>query len=443
VPKPPSGPIDLDVLRSKLSGALVTPNQSAYATARLSYDQAFDSRRPAAVAQCTSASDVQACVDAAAKAHSPIAARSGGHSYIGASTPDGALVVDLAKLNSIAVHPDGTVTIGPGARLGDVYTALAAAGRCLPGGSCPTVGLGGLALGGGVGVLARKYGLTCDHLISASVVTADATTRTTDAAQEPDLFWALRGGGGGHSGITTSFTFSTVPAPELTVFFLQFPSGSAAAVFGAWQGWIADAQPEVWSNIAISTGSAPGASVAGCFVGTSAELAPLLDALVRHAGVQPGSRSATSMGYLNAMHHFAGSSARQTFAATSRIIGAPLKDASSFVQACTRGTGTVVIVDAIGGNVGSLAPAATAFPHRSALATVQVYRGTTVAGYSSAVTEVTAVRDALTGVVGPGAYVNYLDTTTPVEDYYGANLGRLRQVAGHYDPSGIFGALGG
>src|SRR5437660_1397579 len=109
---------------------------------------------------------------------------------------DHGLVVDLAGMSGVQVDGD-TAVIGAGARLIDVYTALAAAGRCLPAGSCPSVGIAGLTLGGGIGVLARKYGLTCDSLTGATVVTADGASRTVSVSAEPDLFWALRGGGGG------------------------------------------------------------------------------------------------------------------------------------------------------------------------------------------------------------------------------------------------------
>src|SRR5439155_12607662 len=122
--------------------------------------------------------------------------RSGGHSYAGYCVPEGGLVADLARMSQVTVHPDGTAEIGAGAKLIDIYSRLAAAGRCLPAGSCPSVGISGLTLGGGIGVLSRKFGLTCDRMVSARLVTADAQLRTASADSEPDLFWALRGGGG-------------------------------------------------------------------------------------------------------------------------------------------------------------------------------------------------------------------------------------------------------
>jgi len=132
-------------------------------------------------------------------------------------------------LAAVVVREDGTAVIGGGARLIDVYAALAAAGRAVPAGSCPSVGLAGLLLGGGIGVLARAYGLTCDRLVAATVVTGAGSQVETSAEREPELFWALCGGGGGTAGVVTEFVLRTEPAPELIVFELCFPPGSVAA----------------------------------------------------------------------------------------------------------------------------------------------------------------------------------------------------------------------
>jgi hypothetical protein len=148
-------PIDFPALARKLSGPLITPDHPGYDLARRSFNPLFDNRMPAAVAQCWRIEDVQACVSAAAVAGVPIAARSGGHSYAGYSTPDSALIVDLSGLSSVQVNAGGTAVIGAGARLIDVYTVLAGVGRCLPTGSCPSVGIAGLTLGGGIGVLSQ------------------------------------------------------------------------------------------------------------------------------------------------------------------------------------------------------------------------------------------------------------------------------------------------
>lgn len=141
----------------------------------------------------------------------PLAPRSGGHSYAGWSTPDHGVVVDLSALRAVQVAGNGTVVVGAGALLIDVYAALAAAaGQALPAGSCPSVGVAGNTLGGGIGVLCRAYGLTWDHLRATKGVTADGDVHLVDSNRNAGLYWALRGGGGGNAGIVTQFTFGII-----------------------------------------------------------------------------------------------------------------------------------------------------------------------------------------------------------------------------------------
>jgi len=450
-------PIDYRALAGKLAGHVVTPDAAGYDLARQSYNPLYDGRRPAAIAQCANTSDVQACVEAAVAAHTPIAARSGGHSYAGYSTPDDTLVVDLAGLSDVRVDGE-TAVVGAGTRLIDVYARLAAAGRCLPAGSCPSVGVAGLTLGGGIGVLSRKYGLTCDRLTSATVVTADGQARTVSAGTDPDLFWALRGGGGGNFGIVTSFSFTTVPAPQLTAFQINYSQLNYNAVgdaFGAWQPWIAAAPNELWSNFNITGGPAPTCTIAGCYVGPAGPVNAMLNTLVAKAGA-PTYRTVQTMSYLDAMRHFAGCATksmatcqaqthgaqwnREPFRATSRMLTAPLHDPAKLVDITTGHPNMHVIIDALGGAVSSLSATDTAFPHRTALASIQIYLKTTPATAANATTQVTMVRDQLIPLVGTAAYVNYIDATTPnwPQSYYGDNLLRLRQVAQTYDPTNTF-----
>jgi FAD/FMN-containing dehydrogenase len=437
---PPSGPPDWNALRGKVSGGLVLPGDSGFEQVKHAFNPLFDGQKPAAVAHCKTPEDVQACVTAAAS-RLPIAAKSGGHSYAGYSAPDGGLVIDVEPMSSVAVQPDGTVVIGAGAKMKEIYAALAKAGRCLPAGSCPTVGIAGLTLGGGIGVLARKYGLTCDHLLSAQIVTADGKLRTASADSEPELFWALRGGGGGNFGVVTSFTFSTEPAPSLTVFSLHFPAGSAGDVLGAWQQWIPGAPPELWANLVISGGSPTQCRVGGCFVGGSAALAPLLDDLIASTGAKPTSRTAKPENYLGAMQYFSGSSNRQTFVASSRIMSKPVSDPAGFAKLMSGRSGVDLLIDGLGGAVGTPAPADTAFWHRKALASVQIYSQATAGNADTAKKTVAGIVSGLAELGVDGGYVNYIDPAMPdwMNAYYGENVKRLREVAKTYDPAKVFG----
>src|SRR5205823_7417159 len=175
-----------------------------------------------------------ACLSFVRRFGLPFAPRAGGHYYAGYSTTTG-LVLDITRKNTVTVNANtGIVTVGGGARLIDVYAALAQYGLALPAGSCPTVGIAGLALGGGVGVLGRKFGLTCDTLLSAQVVVADGRLLACDASSNADLFWALRGGGGGNFGVVTSFTFQAQRVAALSLFTLDWPWSNAADVVDAW-----------------------------------------------------------------------------------------------------------------------------------------------------------------------------------------------------------------
>jgi FAD/FMN-containing dehydrogenase len=449
---------DWRALRTRLGSRLSLPTDASYDGARVVFNPLFDGRRPGAVAACVSPDDVKACVEFARAKSLAIAARSGGHSYAGYSTPDNALVVDLRPMNQVKVNDDGTAVIGAGARLIDVYSGLAAGGRCLPGGSCPSVGISGLTLGGGIGVLARLHGLTCDVLVSADVVLADGTLKTVSADTDPDLFFALRGGGGGNFGLVTSFTFAVPEAPSIVVFSLPFPAGSAAQVLGAWQEWLSDLPNELWSNCVLSAGNPAACHVGGSFVGTEARLGDLLDALVRGAGVEPVVRRVTSMRYLDAMRYFGGCSrktvaqchlanekgggrlTREAFVASSRMLDAPMQDPSSVTALLEQRQGIDVLFDSLGGAVAELAPDETAFVHRDALASVQIYKGTTADKRDEAAREVGELQAALANIVGQGAYINYIDPNQDdwAKASYGANLDRLQRVARAVDPDGFF-----
>ena len=173
------------------------------------FDPRFDSLHPAGIAYCRNPHDVATCLAFVRKFGVPVAARCGGHSYAGWSSTSG-LIIDVTRMSGVNVS-GSTATVGAGTRLIDFYNGLAAHGRGVPGGSCPTVGIAGLTLGGGVGVVSRAYGLTSDNVQSLQIVTADGQVRTCNSSQNSDLFWACRGGGGGNFGVVTSFTFRTHP----------------------------------------------------------------------------------------------------------------------------------------------------------------------------------------------------------------------------------------
>jgi FAD/FMN-containing dehydrogenase len=160
------------------------------------------------------------------------------------------VLVDLGGLAGVTVAGDGIANIGAGARLAGVYAALHEHGRAIPAGCGATVGIAGLTLGGGIGLIGRAYGLTCDRLVSAEVVLADGTVVECSGDREPDLFWALRGAGGGQFGVVTSLRFATVPEPVTTRFELRWTS-AIAEVIAAWQDWAPDAPDDVTAVLTV------------------------------------------------------------------------------------------------------------------------------------------------------------------------------------------------
>ncbi|CAO5193006.1 FAD/FMN-dependent dehydrogenase [Frankia sp. AiPs1] len=478
----PSGSPDWAALESRLTGPLLRPGSPGYTTASQLYDPAFDTIRPAAVARAASPADVTACVDFARQTELPITARAGGHSYGGYSSTTG-LVVDVTEMSTVTTAADGTARIGAGALLVDVYDRLGQAGRALPAGSCPTVGIAGLSLGGGIGVLSRRHGLTCDRMLSADVVLASGELVHTDADHDADLFWALRGGGGGNVGIVTSFTFATHEATPLVLFTCHWPWSAAADVLAAWQRWISDpggAPDTVWSSCVLSSaprsgvGGTPVLRLSGVSCGGSddaaiAGLRTVLAGLADAAGHQPSSTSVGRRDHRTAMLIEAGCAGMDVAAChlRGRTAGGTLpriaqRAASAFLlepisaagistllgtieqRQRTAGAGSAaVILDAWGGEINRVAPGDTAFVHRSAIASAQY-----VAGYS--INDSTARKDANQGwlrstvaamapFVSASAYQNYIDPELAHWDqaYYGDNLARLRRVKRAYDPDDL------
>jgi FAD/FMN-containing dehydrogenase len=196
----------LAALQKLVKGPVLVPPTAAYEQARLAYQQRFDTVFPLGVVQPESAADVSAIVTWAKKAKVQLVIRSGGHSYAGYSTGSG-LVVDLRRLNGINLNAtSGIVTIGAGSRLIDVEAYLAPLGRAIPSGSCASVGIGGLALGGGVGFASRKFGTTSDNVTSFGIVTADGRYLHCNAHSNADLFWACRAGAAGTSASSPTST---------------------------------------------------------------------------------------------------------------------------------------------------------------------------------------------------------------------------------------------
>ncbi|WP_424536967.1 FAD-binding oxidoreductase [Sphaerisporangium viridialbum] len=450
-------PSDWTSLGRGLAGRLIRPGDAAYDAARRLYNPSFDGIRPAAVAYCANPSDVAECLAFARRLRVPVTSRSGGHSYAGWSSGTG-LVVDVSRMNGVRAT-SGRAVVGAGAQLVDVYDRLASHGVSIPGGSCPTVGIAGLTLGGGIGVVARKYGLTCDALESLQIVTADGRVLTCDADHEPELYWASRGGGGGNFGVAVSFTFRTHATRDVTLFFLHWPWSRARKAVAAWQAWAPHEPDAMWSNLHLTQDPALDLQIGGLYLGSRADCERRLEPLIAKIGAQPSTRYVTQTSYRNAMMIEAGCSTRtvsqchrpgslpgqtadgrfprDAFSAKSHMAYRPLSASGigALVEQTARPGRHAVLLDALGGAVGRVRPGATAFPHRTALFSVQYY-----AHMAGAATWLRGAHAAMAPHFGDHAYVNYIDPALPAwrQAYYGANAGRLAKVKAAYDPGRLF-----
>lgn len=472
--KAPPGPPDWTALAASIAGTLALPGATSYAEVKLTENPRWDAAMPLGVLSATSAADVATAIAFARKYRLPVALRSGGHNYPGYSAGGApgtgvppSLIIDTRPMDSITFDASNNVTIGAGASLASVYDTVGTRGRALAGGSCATVGIAGLTLGGGIGVLVRAYGLTIDSLTEATIVTADGKVRTASPTRNADLFWACRGGGGGHLGVVTALTFATVPAPQVTMYALSWPFASAAKVIAAWQDWASTADPRIWSTLKLLNGPKyglqPGLFMSGTWLGAPSDLSAQFAPLFAAAG-NPASNLHGTHTYHDAMMSYAGCAGipaaqcttapggklvRESFGATSHIAYDKL-DASGIQQIIDRVVAAKSIpgvreagisMDALGGAVTRLAPDATAFPHRSAIASIQ-YTATFPDGTDPAPLDayVRGFRAAMTPHWGDGAYVNYSDASlsNPAASYFAGNAVRLETVRAKYDPTGFF-----
>jgi FAD/FMN-containing dehydrogenase len=245
--------VDIDDLRSGLRGALITPEQAGYDEARRLWNPAFD-RHPALIARCLGAADVKRAVSFAAAHELLTAVRCGGHSFGGHSGCDHGLVIDLSPMRAVEVDPVARrARVGGGALLANLDRETQGFGLATPAGVWADTGVGGLTLGGGVGRIGRSFGLSCDNLLEAEVITADGRWLRASAEENPDLLWGLRGGAG-NFGVVTEFIFGLHEVGPLYGGRLRFPFNAAARAFmKSFADFGAGAPDELYANLDIFT----------------------------------------------------------------------------------------------------------------------------------------------------------------------------------------------
>lgn len=454
----PGSPVALDLawLRATVRGRVILPEDGAYEAARQVWNRAYD-RRPVVVVVCEGVSDVMAAVRYAAAQHLPVSVRSGGHHVAGMGAGDGAVMLDLRAMRTVLVDPAReTAIVQGGAVAADVIRETQAFGLAVPTGDASTVGMAALALGGGMGYLRRQHGLTCDHLIGADMVLADGTFAHVSADRHPELFWALRGGGG-NFGVATALYFRLQRVgPAVMGIRLMYPAEDAPAVLRGCREFLA-ANPEVTLNIALmQVPDRPGAPppLVGRRLLYVHGLHPSGDLAQAAKAIRPLRELATPFVDLSGptdylTQHTALDTMIPPFH-TGYADSIYVRDLSDELldtlleHAAAARPGNVMVVWPLGGRMAEVAPDATAFGDRGAGALVMIESTWEDAtGRPAGVEWVQAVqRDLIPHHYNGGTYLNLTGSQHP--DYariaatYGDNWGRLQAIKRQYDPDNRF-----
>jgi len=452
-----NGSPDWEKLANRLDGSLVVPTDRAYARLSLPQNRRYADIRPRGIAMCASPADARESLLWARDADIPIAVRSGGHNYAGYSTTDG-LVIDLGRMKGVNVNQgQGTVQAQAGARNTDVYAGLQPHGVAISAGRCPTVAIGGLVLGGGVGFSSRRLGLTCDQLTRAEMVTPAGDLVTCSRSENQDLFWALRGGGGGNFGICTSYEFATRPVGEVTLYDIEWEWRDAAKVFTAFQGVMADAPDEFSARLGLGrpggrsgNPGSPAISALGQFFGTKSDLTALLDPALSAA--RPSSQLIAARTFWQAKNYFFHTTPRGYYEVKSSYASRPLSSAAiqTLVDWIERWPGSSnpdgcgVAVFASGGAINRVPADATAFVHRDEFALIATETSWSGRDSESLVGRnldwIESFAEAMRPHVSGFAYQNFIDRSQADWEnaYYGSNLERLTEIKRRHDPDDVF-----
>lgn len=454
---------DWGSLERAIDGSISLPGSESYPRHRRPFNARFHEVEPEAVVSCANPYDVSETLAFVQRHERAFAVRACGHSFAGHSTTPGVLV-DVRPMRSVSIS-GGLVTVGAGATLGEVYEALDEHGLAIPGGTCPSVGVAGLTLGGGLGILGRTYGVTSDSLVGAEVVLADGGLVACDEHHDEELFWALRGAGAGNFGVVTSLVFRPVPAPNGTNVHLSWAFSDAAAVIEAWQAWAPDGPDALAASLKVTaTGETepPSVDVYAAVLGVDSGGEDLLVELVTRAGADPSSARAERLSFEGTRRYWAAlgeDAAAPEDAATTpepvwlfarseflrRPMPAEAVSALLVAFARDRAAGESRELDFMpwAGAYNRVRPDATAFVHREER--FQLKHAVTVEAASPMARRAARAQVGRSwGSVHPWGsgrvFQNFADPDLrdwPAA-YYGPNLDRLMRVNERYDPDNVF-----
>ena len=445
---------DVDAFASQISGGVLGAADAAYDEARKVWNGMVD-RRPALIAKCMNDSDVQAAVRFAAANKMLLSVRGGGHHIAGNAVAEGGLMIDLSGMRSVVVDAaKRTARVAAGALLGDFDREAQAHGLATPLGINSTTGVAGLTLGGGFGWLSRRHGLTIDNLLSVTLVTADGAVRTASASSEPDLFWALRGGGG-NFGVATSFEFQLHPVgPEVYSGLVVYPFAQAQQVLRAWRDFTGGA-PDELSVWVVLRKAPPLPFLPESVHGKEVVVLPL----VYSGDVEAGERAAAPVlrfgdplgtalgptpyaGFQTAFDPLLAPGSRNYWKTNNF---STLSDAALdlLIASVGRlpGPECEIFMAQLGGAMGRVKPEDTAFVGRDAKYIMNVHGRWSDPGDDQKVRAWArqVFQDAAPHATG-GGYVNFLteDEAERVAGSYGANHARLQAVKKRFDPGNLF-----
>jgi FAD/FMN-containing dehydrogenase len=435
---------DLQALRDALRGPLLLPGEPGYDEARRVLNMSID-RRPALAVQPTGVADVRTAVQFAKQHGLLLAVKCGGHSYSGKSTCDGGMQIDLSRFRGVRVDPVARVAyVAGGSLLGELDHEAMAFGLVTTAGTVSHTGVGGLTLGGGFGRLARRFGLALDNLQAVSVVTADGRLLRASADENPDLFWALRGGGG-NFGVATTFEFQLHPMERNVIGGdLVFPIARAGELLNAYSEYSLTAPEEMYCDAVMTAppGKEGAFVISTCWSGAPADaeraLAPL-----RKLGT-PLKDSIRSVDYEKLQRAWDTTDPRNEgqYLKSGFINDFP----AALVTAQVDGfrpdpqRSTTLFFQHAGGAIGRVGPDATAFPHRRSR--LNMFANVTWDAAGDAAPHVKYVKEywAKLEPFTDGYYTNEVanEGQRVLDDNYQGNLGRLRRVKKQYDPTNLF-----
>lgn len=430
-------------LTTRIAGDVVLPESSSYDELRSVFNRAGS---PAAIVRAQTNDDIITAIQFAREHRLALSVRSGGHGLSGLATNNDGLVIDLARFNAVEIL-DPThhlVRIGAGARWGDVAQALAPHKLAISSGDTRQVGVGGLTLGGGIGWMVRKYGLTIDSLEAADLITADGRALHVSAQEHPDLFWALRGGGGSF-GVVTSFTFHAQPHGEIVGGSVIYDTAEAENLLSSWARSMREAPDELSSTFVLFSGFGPQAPaqimVLLCYAGDDEDKA--------HEAIKPFLRlgSVRSQDIQRKPYHAMLEDAVSP-PPSLRLVGhdgflKTLSPEAIATLAANYGQAgkPIAQIRALGGAVARVNPEATAFAHRGneALVVVPAFAPKEASDEQAQQIRQAAWRPLAS--LANGAFLNFLSDASEASVasvYPGATYERLARIKAAYDPDNIF-----